>query len=1406
MTQRDPGQRARRTRRWAILMIALLVVYSVGGFAGVPMVIRKFIVPAIDAQLPGSLHIEQSSCNPFAWSLELGPGELLAPDGRKVFAFERVRCNFDPIASLATLSWRFSEVIVTQPSLDVAIDETGSIDLLDALLQKSAKEPEASAGSRAPSAPLLTSIPPIHIAQGRIESASARFIDRSRGQPFEAEWHDATFDFSDLHLSPLRRNDHHFSARSANGARVVMEGALVSEPVSLRGQVHLSGLPIAPFMPYLRGLTTAVIVSGTLDATLNYELAPTDTPPVARATLPSIAIDGLNIMDGKDLLLDAPRLRLVDTHIDLVKHEAVVPSLRMSGAELHLVRDETGQPAILRLFPIAAREAAAIVTNEPLAMPGEEPAYPVERVAAAVSSILRGMAADWSIAIESVGLHDQTVRYTDRSTRRVVELALTQTELTAGPARSVDGFATPLDVRGRLNTRGTLALRGTVRPLATDVDIEVDGQSIDALPFSPFLPPRPVPALAPMELGSGVLSVKGRAQAAVNWATKAISVSWDGAASGADLRVDLDGATTPFASLATLGSEGKLEAMLGSDESLTLKWKGSAGVRSATTALPLATRTVAGSLGEADTNGALEIGITSSEGLTTNWSGDVELGDFNVKSAAEGRPTALGVRSLRYQGIASTALPPMPIEAAASKPLLARNEGTLVLRGVEAAATIDGTPASVAFDEATIDGATELTSTSGNDADFAWGGKFESRTVSLRQGNASGDAKQAGAMSISFEGELGASLQSGAAASTALRSQGLLNLTKIALSQRNSDGAATVGFDGVRIDGETKAKLDGNGSAAGEWTGALELNDLVAELAAPAPRTGSASVSSIRYAGVAQANVPRVGALQFRSEGGLLTDLVALHLSTPEIGTIDFAATELGYAGQAGAQTPSGLNPPRAVLFGVANGRAMTLAVPSIDGAQLRVDEWSATGIDVDSERPRAVIGEVIATGAHAELTRVIIPPYSAARGDGPEATEASSMDAASARIDAQPTPASPSNSPLAALPRDGGASLPELTLTTFRLDDGSLLLTDPSTSPPSTLRVSGVKVEIDDLGTRQQGTTRVAINGLVQDAAQFDFHGTLRPFDIARETVLEFSMTSLPLKPYDPYANRFVGYQVESGRLTIKVPVTVRDAALDGNLDASLDRFFLGRETPSPEAPNLPIKLGLDLLRDANERIAVNLPFKGDLNDPEFRLDGIIWQAIVNLLVKATTAPFTLLGSLVGAGDRDLSTIAFEPGSAELTPERVADLDLLAKALLERPALVVRAIGQRTDVADREGMRRTALRERLRNDAKVKPGADFAADAYENAVRRAFRELPSREREVIESAAGGKPSLTAMEDALMAGIVIADTQIEALARARAEAVVRALTTGVGVPAERVSAEAGTEPVEGAPRVIFELK
>jgi hypothetical protein len=117
------------------------------------------------------------------------------------------------------------------------------------------------------------------------------------------------------------------------------------------------------------------------------------------------------------------------------------------------------------------------------------------------------------------------------------------------------------------------------------------------------------------------------------------------------------------------------------------------------------------------------------------------------------------------------------------------------------------------------------------------------------------------------------------------------------------------------------------------------------------------------------------------------------------------------------------------------------------------------------------------------------------------------------------------------------------------------------------------------------------------------------------------------------------------------------------------IDQLEWGQASANKPSVPWPVGLVTSLLKDRHGVIDLNLPVRGSLDDPAFRLGPIIWQIIGNLIEKIVTAPFALIGSLFEGADK-AQYIDFAPGSATMPSGAAEGLAALAKGLGDRPAL----------------------------------------------------------------------------------------------------------------------------------------
>ncbi len=366
-------------------------------------------------------------------------------------------------------------------------------------------------------------------------------------------------------------------------------------------------------------------------------------------------------------------------------------------------------------------------------------------------------------------------------------------------------------------------------------------------------------------------------------------------------------------------------------------------------------------------------------------------------------------------------------------------------------------------------------------------------------------------------------------------------------------------------------------------------------------------------------------------------------------------------------------------------------------------------------------------------------------------------------------------------------------------LQGGAVRFSDNYIKPHYTADLAALGGVISGLSSEAASTASVDLRGQVNDAP-LSIVGKINPLRGNLFLDIKASVNGMEMAPFSPYSGKYMGYDIENGKLSFEVNYQVQDHALTAQNHLVLEQLTFGNKVESPDAIQLPVQLAIALLKDRNGIIDIHLPVEGSLNDPQFSVGGIIFKMIINVITKAVTAPFSLIASFFEQG-ASASFMTFDPGLDLIGPAGVVQLQSMAHALTERPALKLEITGRADRATDAEGWRRASIDQKVRTllikqksargepsgpDPVVVPAADYPA-----LLARVYRsERFPKPRNVI----GMEKSLPVpeMERLMMANAVVTDDDLDALASRRAEAVRDWLVHQAGVPRERLFIVGGT--------------
>ena len=328
-----------------------------------------------------------------------------------------------------------------------------------------------------------------------------------------------------------------------------------------------------------------------------------------------------------------------------------------------------------------------------------------------------------------------------------------------------------------------------------------------------------------------------------------------------------------------------------------------------------------------------------------------------------------------------------------------------------------------------------------------------------------------------------------------------------------------------------------------------------------------------------------------------------------------------------------------------------------------------------------------------------------------------------------------------------------DFAIKNILVENGDIDFSDASLFMPFATKITkleGVLMDIDS--TRP---TMGTFEGVVGKSGFSKIGLKLLPYDPKKSTEVKFSFKDIDLVDVTPYSGQFLGYKIEKGKLNLTLNYDVKDSKLNGSNVVNLDTLTLGEKVESKDAVNLPLSLAISILSDQNNQINIDLPVTGDLNDPDFKYGGIVWEAVKKLFADITLAPFRFLGNMLGLSSQDLNTIDFMPANAELIVSEQAKIADFIKLTTAKPKMKLSITPAYSDV-DVTALKNAKLNEKI-SQTMNQTGKDYAG---------ALASLAPKEKSTDEKA---------LREAALKGIEVKKEQLLELANARAQAIKAAL-------------------------------
>ncbi len=208
-----------------------------------------------------------------------------------------------------------------------------------------------------------------------------------------------------------------------------------------------------------------------------------------------------------------------------------------------------------------------------------------------------------------------------------------------------------------------------------------------------------------------------------------------------------------------------------------------------------------------------------------------------------------------------------------------------------------------------------------------------------------------------------------------------------------------------------------------------------------------------------------------------------------------------------------------------------------------------------------------------------------------------------------------------------------------LEVNRGILDYTDNLTGKPFNYHLSDIEIDSDSVFSDSKWVD-------IYSDMLLNNRGTLRAkvgFDPKNTTnaKLDITIEKFVLSDINIYANHYTGHTILEGDMFYYSNSIITNGNIVSENQLLIKNVSLNNSKGG--LYSLPLKFALFLLKDKNGDVNLNIPVRGDMNDPTVNVGKIVWNSFKNLIVKAATSPGKLLAGLVDGDPKDLEQIQFK-------------------------------------------------------------------------------------------------------------------------------------------------------------------
>lgn len=249
----------------------------------------------------------------------------------------------------------------------------------------------------------------------------------------------------------------------------------------------------------------------------------------------------------------------------------------------------------------------------------------------------------------------------------------------------------------------------------------------------------------------------------------------------------------------------------------------------------------------------------------------------------------------------------------------------------------------------------------------------------------------------------------------------------------------------------------------------------------------------------------------------------------------------------------------------------------------------------------------------------------------------------------------------------------PTVKIKDFQIHSSNLSYTDETIRQEFNILLSQIDIQSKNVDINKTNTFDMSVGFPNNGKANMKWKGNMNDL---KNQELRLNLQNIDLKKLSPYCYEYSAYDITKGNMNFNTKLTINNNYINSTNMIDVYKMSVGKKHKGIKVEyDVPLRLGVYVLKDKDDKIKLDIPVKGNLDSPEFSYKKIIFKTIVNLMVKVAVSPIRFLASSMGLNPDRMESLPINALQTDITAEQYSQMNDLAEIYKNKPEMKISLI-----------------------------------------------------------------------------------------------------------------------------------